>query len=117
MSTRISSPALLLLLAACGAGGQADQAAGEPIACALGGAVEFTEDCTLERTTVEGVQVLVVRHPDGGFRRLEVSKDGQNLLAADGAEVTQSARKGDRWEVILGAGRYVIPVRANAPRE
>jgi hypothetical protein len=69
------------------------------------------------RATVEGAAVLVVRHPDGGFRRFEVSQDGQNLLAADGAEVTQSALKADRWEVILGDNRYVIPVKADAPRE
>jgi hypothetical protein len=115
---RISSAFVLLLLAGCTPGsGSAPEQAQEHIACAVGGAVEFTEDCGLERASVEGAQVLVVRHPDGGFRRLEVSQDGQSLLAADGAEVTQSARKDDRWEVILGEHRYVIPVKADAPRE
>jgi hypothetical protein len=108
---------LLLLLAACGPSGQAEEAAKEHIACAVGGAAEFTEDCGLERASVEGAQVLVVRHPDGGFRRFEVSKNGQNLNAADGAERSQSALKNDRWEVILGDNRYVIPVRADARRE
>jgi hypothetical protein len=109
---------LPLLLAACTpASDAAPEATQERIACALGGAAEFSENCELERTAVEGAEVLVVRHPDGGFRRLEVSKDGQNLLAADGADVTQSARKGDRWEVVLGEHRYVIPVKADAPRE
>jgi hypothetical protein len=107
-----------LVLSACTPAGQAaPDEARERIACAVGGAVEFTEDCVLERTSVEGAQMLVIRHPDGGFRRLEVSKDGQNLNAADGAEVTQSALKQDRWEVILGDNRYVIPVKADAPRE
>jgi hypothetical protein len=105
----------LLLLASCSQA--APEEPSERIACAVGGAAQFTEDCGLERATVEGAQVLVVRHPDGGFRRLEVSKDGQNLLAADGAEVTQSALKEGRWEVILGEQRYVIPVKADAPRE
>jgi hypothetical protein len=115
---RISSAFALLLLAACTPAGEAaPETPQEHIACAVGGAVEFTEDCGLERATVEGAQVLVVRHPDGGFRRFEVSKDGQNLLAADGAEVTQSALKGDRYEVILGDNRYVIPAKADAPRE
>ncbi len=109
---------LILTLSACSPGGEdAPEAPQERIACAVGGAAEFTEDCALERSTLEGAQVLIVRHPDGGFRRLEVSQDGQTLLAADGAEVTQSARKGDRWEVILGEHRYVIPVKADAPRE
>ena len=40
--------------------------------------------------------------------------DGQNLLAADGADQTQSALKGDRFEVILGPDRYVIPAKADA---
>jgi hypothetical protein len=108
----------ILALAACSPGsGAAPEEPQEQIACSVDGATEFSEDCGLERTTVEGAQVLIVRHPDGGFRRLEVSKDGQNLLAADGAEVAQSARKGDRWEVVLGEHRYVIPVKADAPRE
>jgi hypothetical protein len=115
MFTRISSLALLPLLAACGQA--APEEPKERIACAVGGAIEFSDDCGLERTSTEGVQGFVVRHPDGGFRRLEVSQDGQNLLAADGAEVTQSALKQDRWEVILGDNRYVIPVKADAPRE
>ncbi len=105
----------LLVLASCGQA--APEEPTERIACAVGGTVEFTEDCGLERTMVEGAQVLIVRHPDGGFRRLEVSTDGKALGAADGAEVTQSALKGDRWEVILGDHRYVIPVKANAPQQ
>jgi hypothetical protein len=108
----------ILALAACSPGSEAaPEEPQERIACALDGAAEFTADCALERATVEGAAVLVVRHPDGGFRRFEVSQDGQNLLAADGAEVTQSALKADRWEVILGDNRYVIPVKADAPRE
>jgi hypothetical protein len=114
---RISSLAPLLLLAACGSGGDARiEAAQERIACAVAGAAEFSEDCGLERTSAEGKDMLIVRHPDGGFRRLEVGEDGQNLNAADGAEVARSALKEGRWEVILGDNRYVIPVKANAPQ-
>ncbi len=109
--------AVPLLLGACqqhGANGAED---GEPIYCALAGAKEFTTDCRLDRVMLDGRQTFVIRHPDGAFHRLEVSGDGQNLLAADGADVTQSARKGDRYEVILGQDRYVVPVKApaNAP--
>ena len=106
--------ALPLLLAACqqtGAGAEQD---GEPIYCALAGAKEFKTDCRLERVMLDGRQTFVIRHPDGAFHRLEASADGQNLLAADGADVTQSARKGDRYEVILGQDRYVVPVQAPA---
>lgn len=105
-------------LAAC-SGGETQQphAAREMVWCALGGAKQFTQNCAVERAVVDGTQTFVVRHPDGAFHRLEVSKDGQQLLAADGADVTQSARKQDRFEVILGDARYVIPVQgpANAP--
>lgn len=104
----------LSILAACQQPGGGDAADGEPIYCALGGAKTFTTDCRLERTVIDGKATFVIRHPDGAFHRLEVSADGQNLLAADGADVTQSARKQDRYEVILGQDRYVVPVQAPA---
>ena len=104
---------LTLLLAACSSQPPA-VAAGETIACALTGAKDFKPLCTAERSMADGAQVIVVRLPEGGFRRLEVSKDGQNLNAADGADQSQSALKGDRYEVILGQDRFVIPAKANA---
>ncbi|MDL2353612.1 MAG: hypothetical protein QFC78_12295 [Pseudomonadota bacterium] len=103
---------LTLLLAACSKGGVVKQAEGETIACALGGTQQFKPDCTVERSTVDATQVIVVRLPDGAFHRFEVSKDGQQLLAADGADQSQSALKGDRFEVILGQDRFVIPAHA-----
>jgi hypothetical protein len=107
--------ASVTLLAACSQG-EAEPGGAKPerVFCALGGSLQFADNCTIERTAVEGAQVIVVRHPDGAFRRLEVSKDGQNLTAADGAEQSQSALKGDRFEVILGDSRYVIPAKADA---
>lgn len=103
-----------LLLAACSGEPAGDPLPeGEPVFCALAGSQDFKEQCRVERSSVDGAPVIVVRHPDGGFRRLEVSQDGQNLLAADGADKSQSALKGDRFEVILGDDRYVIP--ANPP--
>ena len=91
-----------------------DVAAGETIACALSGSQQFKPVCTAERSMADGAQVIVVRLPDGGFHRLAVSKDGQNLNAADGADQSQSALKGDRFEVILGQDRFVIPAKADA---
>lgn len=104
----------LVLLAAC-SGPAPEELTGEAIACGLGGATELAQQCRLERTVVEGAQTFVVRHPDGSFRRLVASADGQHLEAADGADASQSALKGDRYEVILGDSRYVIPVKANEP--
>lgn len=106
----------VMLLAACSQGEAGPRGSkAEAVYCALGGSLQFQDNCTIERSTVDGAQVIVVRHPDGAFRRLEVSKDGQNLTAADGAEQSQSALKGDRFEVILGDSRYVIPAKADAP--
>jgi hypothetical protein len=103
------------LLAACSQSETED--GGEAITCALDGAEEFKPWCRVERSVVEGKAIFVVRHPDGAFRRLEAGADGQNLLAADGAFESQSALKGDRYEVILGDDRYVIPVQANVSVE
>jgi len=110
------APAALLLLAAChGQSGPAKtDEPQETVACALGGSLQFKPQCTVERSLVDGNQIVVVRLPDGGFHRLQVSKDGAQLEAADGAQPSQSARKGDRYEVILGQDRYVIPVKADA---
>jgi hypothetical protein len=120
LSLRLSKAALCLgvttplLLAACSKGGVTQQAQGESIACALGGSLQFKPDCTVERSMAEGAQVIVVRLPAGGFHRFEVSQDGQQLLAADGADQSKSALKQGRFEVILGQDRFVIPAKASA---
>ena len=106
----------MLALAACspGGGAKAEAQDGESIACALGGSLQFKPDCTIERSAVDGASVIVVRLPGGAFHRLELSKDGQQLDTADGADLSQSALKGERFEVILGQDRFVIPAKANA---
>ena len=103
-----------LLLAACSRGGTAPPSNGETIACALGGSLQFKPDCTAERSVSDGAQMIIVRLRGGAFHRFEVSNDGQNLTAADGADQAQSALKADRFEVILGQDRFVIPAKANA---
>ena len=109
----------LALLSACKdpvqAPGEGGVVKSDAIWCAADGSTQFQQDCRLERGTEQGRLTFVIRHPDGKFRRLIASEDGQNLLAADGAQPSQSARKGDRWEVILGDDRYVVPVTADAP--
>lgn len=110
--------AAVAALSACGeqAPGEGGVAQSEAIWCAPAGAQELTQNCTLERSVADGRAAFVVRHADGKFRRLIASADGQHLLAADGAEQSQSALKEGRWEVILGGDRYVVPVKANGPR-
>src|SRR5688572_12671575 len=90
MSTRTSSAAILLLLAAC----DAPDAAGAPqaadpddlIECAVNGAAAFARECVVERTPADEGLILTVRHPDGGFRRFVATTDGTGVATADGAQ-------------------------------
>lgn len=111
----------LCLLAACGgaeeapegnsAGGAGPVAEGaERIECAVGGADALAPVCTIERrASAEGL-TLTLRAPDGGFRRLLVTKDGRGVVAADGADparVTPIAA--NRIDVEIAGDRYRLP--------
>jgi hypothetical protein len=110
MSTRISSAAaFLLLLGACSAETGAAEASDDFIECAVGGMTAFALDCAVERSEQDGTLFLVVRHPDGAFRRFEVLADGLGLAAADGAEPARVSTIEDGIEVAVGADRYRFP--------
>ncbi|MBC7985121.1 MAG: hypothetical protein H7X93_00390 [Sphingomonadaceae bacterium] len=128
MFTRISSAALALLLASCGGPGEeaADNAVDPLLAseaeararaadnglayCALAGASRFAPDCTLEQVESPNGLVLTIRHPDGGFRRLLVTRDGRGVIAADGAEEAVVSTVSEREiEVALAGDRYRLP--------
>jgi hypothetical protein len=103
-----------LLLGACSAGeGGEALPEGEPVFCALAGSQQFKDQCRVERSTVEGAKVIVVRHPDGGFRRLEVSQGRAEPAGRRWRGSEPVGAEGRRYEVILGDDRYVIP--ANPP--
>ena len=108
---RTGAAAAALLLAACGAagGGPAVAEAGNLIECAVAGSGSFARDCAVERHLEQGTLMLVVRHPDGGFRRFEVLADGRGLAAADGAEPAQVSLAGESLAVSIGADRYRFP--------
>lgn len=91
----ILTAALSLALSACGGDTDADLLAAEgetaeeaalqgKIECALAGSAEFNRNCTTERVSGAEGQMLVVRHPDGGFRRFKILTDGRGLSPADG---------------------------------
>jgi len=118
--------ALPLLLAACSSS-PADSAASPEaqaetqeqahedtgtIGCAVGGSAQVRDVCTLERTRADGRVLLVVHHPDGAFRRFDVSADGKSISATDGAEPAQAQPAGDSVDVTVGADRYLIPAKA-----
>ena len=125
MSLRIFSAIPLLLLGACGgpaetvapgdaqAGAATGTPAGEPverIACAIGDA-DYAEVCSIERAPTRDGMILTIRHPDGGFRRLTVSADGQTVAAADGAAPVEILQRAEgATEVAIADARYRLPV-------
>ena len=105
---RKAAIAMPLLLLAC----QPDPPAPEvtraealDLECAVAGA-EFVRDVTVETGLGERPDLITVRHPDGGFRRLLLRADG-TIEAADGAEQASLAALPDgRVEVAIGRDRY-----------
>ena len=111
-----AAPIFLALLAAlpvaCSRGeGNSTTAALEAgdtlIDCATGNA-DFEHVCTVEQSGTAQNRILVVRRPDGGFRRFMIGAQG--LIAADGAEQPAVTAMSDgRMEVSVGGERYRIP--------
>jgi hypothetical protein len=59
-------------------------AADGKIECALAGKLDFNRVCSTERVTGPDGQLLVIRNPDGGFRRFKILGGGKGLEPADG---------------------------------
>jgi hypothetical protein len=137
MSLRISevlaAAGALLALAACDPGPvktkaehaqdaraqAARDAAEERIPCALGGGDDFTTRCTIDRAQTQDGLMLTVRHPDGGFHRLRVTRDGRGVIAADGAQAaTVTIIDKDAIEVTIDDARYRLPatIKGSAKR-
>jgi hypothetical protein len=115
---RIAVAFALMLLASCGDDAVPGQAPrGEAIECAIGGGA-WQRNCTLEYVERRDGLTLVVRNPQGGFRRLLVPRDGTGAIAADGAEPATVTVIGDgRAEVSVGRDRYRLPATIGpAPR-
>lgn len=92
---------------------QANAAEEGRIACAVGGAA-FANACTVERDTSEGMLMLTIRHPDGGFRRFKVEK-GVGVVAADGAEPAAVTPVGPKLiEVTVAGDKYRLPATVKA---
>lgn len=122
MFTRISSLAALAgvaALSACSGGDSladaereaaGDAAAAGKIECALAGSGDFRRACTTETLAGEKGRMLVVRHPDGGFRRFDILTDGRGLAPADGFDETTIKILSDGMiEVRSGDDAYRLP--------
>jgi hypothetical protein len=114
------APAALMLLAACSGPAPDDTATPSPtqgaaaageqtIECAIGGAAYLGRDCKVEETSMDGTKILVVRHPDGGFRRFAILNDGRGLATADGAEQAETSIEQGYLDVSVGSDRYRFP--------
>ncbi len=89
------------------------------IECALGDGSAFAEVCFLEEVASDeegefaGLAALMLRAPDGGYRRFYVDPDGAGLIAADGADVSVNTLSADGavLEVRVADDRYRLPTR------
>ncbi len=124
MSMRIfSSFTILLLVTACGKPDNSILAEAEDsavaqaaddgrIECAINGDSSFSSGCQTERLSGENGVTLIVRHPDGGFRRFNVLTDGRGLEAADGSEkATIEIVEDNRILVSVGSDKYLMSAR------
>lgn len=107
---------LVSLLAACSSSSEPPPVAAgdEHIVCAVGGAGKLAEVCAVERSVKDGMLTLIVRHPDGAFRRFDVMTDGSGLAVTDGAEPAQSRLVNGKLDVTVGDDRYLFPVTTKA---
>lgn len=78
----------------------------QSVACALNNAGAFENNCTVERREIDGQKILVVLHPDGGFRRFEQLADGSGLTAVAGADKVAQTLSGDTLEIAIAGDRY-----------
>ncbi len=117
-------PILLVLgLAACDGNEaedlqQAESGADEAAAldgkveCALAGSSVFERTCTTEQIAGSNGKILVIRHPDGGFRRFDILTDGRGLAPADGFDETKINLLSDGMiEVSSGDDKYRLPAQ------
>ena len=108
----------LPMLAACNPGASTGQAAEDDdnrIECRLANSPQFDRFCTIEYGESDAGGTLVVRKPDGGFRRLLVARDGRGVVAADGAEQAEvTIIDDDRIEVTIGGDTFRLPATVRA---
>ena len=81
----------------------------DSVACALSGADGFDTRCGIERIAGEGGPELILRHPDGGFRRFTVDRQAGAIVAADGAQVAKAQLDPQTLELAVGEDRYRLP--------
>jgi len=91
--------------------GQKPKADGK-IECALAGSAIFARVCSTEQITANGTIILVLRHPNGGFRRFNLLNNGRGLSVADGFDETRISLLEDGMiELSSGDDKYRLPAQ------
>ena len=104
--------AVLMSISACDAPAQSvANPNAERLDCAVGAGRGFASDCRVERSVRGSETQLVVRHPDGSFRRFTVQQDGSGVAVADGADRAVQRLDGATLEVEVAGDRYRFPAR------
>jgi len=76
------------------------------IECAVNGDTNFTRGCETERLSGEGGTTLVIRHPDGGFRRFN---------AADGSEKAKiEIVEAGKIRISVGTDIYIMDAKVKS---
>ena len=85
------------------------------IECAVNGDTNFTRGCETERLSGENGTTLIIRHPDGGFRRFNVLTDGRGLEAADGSEKAKvEIVEAGKIRVSVGSDIYIMQAKVKS---
>jgi hypothetical protein len=105
--------ALTLAIAACNSSNDVPETTADvdgKLFCAVDGSRDMTQSCLLERVESPEGQVLVVHHPEGGFRRFRIVRDGRGVIPADGGEPSRLFLTGENMvDVLVGGDRYRFP--------
>lgn len=82
------------------------------IECALAGSTSFQRVCSTDRISGTDGQILVIRHPDGGFRRFNILTDGRGLSPSQGFDETKiSIMANGMIELKSGDDLYRLPAQ------
>lgn len=109
LSLRLVSGPLLALtvLGACGdASPDIESEGGVTVSCALNGASDFASQCRLVEMGEGAAAYFVMRHPDGGFRKLALAETPAGFVELDGSQQAESWREGDEVLLQIGDDRY-----------
>lgn len=87
------------------------------VPCAVNGVTRYAQECAVESVSEDGRTVLIVRHPDGGFRRLEEIDGGKSYRSADGADTAVVTIDKDKLAVAIDEDHYLFPLPAEAKPE